>query len=293
MRENLRGIVVKIGRTISYYLKSVARDYFADDVFFHSSALSFQVVLCLIPTTFLIIWILGAFLSRETLIRQIEVLSSYALPRRIHSVDEIRRMIVGRADIFTRHKGLFGVVGFVAFLWTSLGLIGTLRKSVVKVLASDVDISFLKQTFYDLRVLLVGGFFLTASTVVTAFFAVLREFALYLPHGHLRLAVLRVVVPMLSGFGLTFLLYFSIYRFISYGRLGSFPAAFGALWAALFFELAKQLFTIYITRATTLSQVYGTLEVVVGLLIWIFYSTTVFMLGAELAHANSRRRALS
>ena len=271
----------------------MTRDYFADDVFFYASALSFQFVLCLIPTTLLIMWVLGTFLSRETLLRQIDVLSFYALPRRLHSLDEVRRFIVVRADIFARHKDIYGIIGFVGFLWTSLGLIGTLRKSIFKVFGIEADLSYFKQTLYDLRVLLIAGFFLTASTVVTAFFALVRDAALNLPHGHFRLALVRIAVPLMSGLGLTFLLYFSIYRFISYGKLGTAPAAFGALWAAVLFELSKGFFTVYITHASTLSQVYGTIEMMVGFLLWIFYSATVFIVGAELAHANLNRRMLS
>ncbi len=238
-------------------------------------------------------WVLGTFLSRETLVRQIDVLSFYALPRSIHSLDEVRRFIVVRADIFARHKDIYGIIGFVGFLWTSLGLIGTLRKSIFKVFGIEANLSYLKQTLYDLRVLLIAGFFLTASTVVTAFFALVRDAALNLPHGHFRLALVRTAVPLMAGLGLTFLLYFSIYRFISYGKLGSAPAAFGAFWAAILFELSKVFFSVYITRASTLSEVYGTIEMIVGLLLWIFYSATVFIVGAELAHANLKRRVLS
>lgn len=292
MKSLWRGIV-SFWHTTLYYLKSVGRDYFADDVFFHASALSFQVMLCLIPTVLLIIWVLGTFLSREAIMKQIEILSAYALPSRIHSVEQARRMFVSRAQLFTRHKELFGVLGLVGFFWTSLGLVSTLRKTIFSVLDIQVNMSFIRQTLYDLRLLLIAGFFLVSSTVVTTLFAFLREAAILLPHGHVRFALVRVAVPMLSGFGLTFLLYFFIYRFISYGRLRSSSAAFGALWAGILFELSKHIFTLYLTQATRLTEVYGALEVIIGLLIWIFYSSTVFIVGAELAHANLKRKALS
>lgn len=282
----IRGVL----HSVAYYLKYSLRGYFKDDVFYYSSALSFQVVLCLIPTVILIVWILGTFISHETLVRQLEIVSRYSLPRNVHSVDQIRKMLLTRAEIFTHHKDIVAVVGLVGFFWTSLGLISTLRKTVFHVLGIKVELSFLRQTFYDLRVLLIAGFFLTASTLVTTLFAIIRDLALHFTTGHVRFALVRVGVPLLLGIGLTFLLYFSIYRFLSYGKLRSAPAAFGALWATLLFELAKNLFAIYIAGAVTLSRVYGTLEVIVGLLVWIFYSTTVFVIGAELARANSERR---
>ncbi len=285
----LRG-VASTRKSIAYYIDSATRGYFADDVFFHASALSFQVFLCLIPTVFLLTWVLGIVLSRETLIRQLEIVSASALPRQVHSVDEIRRLFVSRAEVFTRHKSIYGAIGLIGFFWTSLGLVSTLRKSIFHILSIHLSQSFLRQTIYDLRVLLIAGFFLTGSTLVTALFATVREAALRLPFGYVRLVLVREVVPLLSGFGLTFLLCFSIYRFLSYGKLRSGPAAFGGVWAAALFELAKYVFAAYVTHVSELSRVYGTLEVIIGLLLWIFYSTTVFLLGVELSNAKSMRR---
>ncbi len=286
----LTRLITGVAGSVWYYMKYAARKYFSDDVFFYTSSLSFQVVLCLIPTVLLLIWALSTFLSIETMIRQIEYISFYALPRQIHSVEEFRRAVMYRAELFVRHKGLFGVVGVIGFFWTSLALVSTLRKSVFHVLGIEINQSFLRQTIYDLRVLLIAGFFLTASTAVTTLFAAIREIFLHLPPGHVRFALVRVAVPVLSGLGLTFLLYFSIYRFLSFGKLKSSHAAFGAIWAAVLFEVAKNSFAIYLSTAGSLTRVYGALEVVVWLLLWIFYSTTVFMVGVELADANSKRR---
>ncbi len=277
-------------RGITYYLREVGRGYFQDDLFFHASALSFQVVLCLIPTVFLIIWILGTFIPRHVLLKQLEIVSAYALPRQIHSVEELRNLFISRARVFSRHEELLGILGLIGFLWTSLGLVSTLRKTVFHVLSIKISQSFIRQTLYDLRMLLIAGFFLTSSTLVTTMFTTVWEIAMHLPAGHVRFTLVRIGVPLLSGFGLTFLLYFSIYRFLSIGRLGSRSAAFGAVWAAMLFELAKIVFAGYVTGVTALSRVYGTLEVTIAALLWIFYSTTVFMLGLELSEANSKRR---
>ena len=77
------------------------------DLLFYSSALSFQVVLCIIPTVFLIVWVLGTFLSRETLLRQLEVIITYALPQKFHSADEIRNLFLNRARRFAEHRRFF------------------------------------------------------------------------------------------------------------------------------------------------------------------------------------------
>jgi len=230
-------------------------------------------------------WALGTFLSRETLMRQFEAIVSYALPRDPHSKGNIADLLVERARAFTMHRKLFGTLGLIGFFWTAMALMGTIRKTIFQVLGLEVKKSFIRRTLYDLRMLLIAGFFFTSSTLVTTFFGVIREAAMNLPPGQVRFTVIRVAIPVLSALGLTILLYFSIYRFLSSGKLKFYPALFGAFWAAVMYELAKDLFAIYLSRIGNLGAVYGTLEVVIGLLLWIFYSTCVFIFGAELSLA--------
>jgi len=263
----------------------------AHDLFFYASSLSFQVVLCLVPTVFMIIWILSIFFSRETLLDQLGVIVSHALPRETNFAEVARSFFMDRARIFIGHKKILGAVGLIGFLWTSLALMSALRKTVFNVIGVASHRSFLRQTVYDMRVLLIAGFFLTASTVVTWIFTALRTAAMQLPAGQMRFTLIRFCVPILFALVLTFFLYFFIYRFLSYGKIGSSSAAFGAFWAASFYELAKDIFAVYVARIGNYVQTYGTLEAIFSSILWIFYSSIVFILGVELANINSLRRA--
>jgi len=265
----------------------------AHDLFFYASSLSFQVVLCLVPTVFMIIWILSIFFSREALLEQLGIIVSHALPRETNFAEATRNFFVNRARIFIGHRKILGVFGLIGFLWTSMALMSALRKTVFNVIGIASHRSFFRQTIYDLRVLLIAGFFLTASTVVTWIFAALREAAMHLPAGQMRFTLIRFCVPILFALVLTFFLYFSIYRFFSYGKIKSSTAAFGAFWAAVLYELAKNIFALYIARVGNLWQMYGALEMTIGMLLWIFYSTCVFIFGVELCNANSMKRMLA
>jgi membrane protein len=284
---------VKFAQTVFFYAKTILRNLGAHDLFFYASALSFQVVLCLVPTLFLIIWLLGIFLSRAALLNQLEIIIRHVLPSGLNIAEETRNFFMNRARVFTGHQRIFGFVGIAGFLWTSLTLMGTLRKTVFHVLDVESNRSSLRQTVYDLRVLLIAGFFLTASTIVTTIFAGLREAAMQLPAGQMRFTLIRFCVPILFALVLTFFLYFSIYRFFSYGKIKSSTAAFGAFWAAVLYELAKNIFALYIARVGNLWQMYGALEMTIGMLLWIFYSTCVFIFGVELCNANSMKRMLA
>jgi membrane protein len=275
---------------ILFYGKTLIRNVRKHDIFFYSSALSFQIVLCLIPTVFLIVLLVGAFLSRETVLRGVESIVTSAFPRDVSASVQIKALLLNRTRLMFGHKNLAGIITVAGLLWTSLGLLDTLRKTILHVLNLQVSDKWIVLRLYDLRALLVAGFFLTSSILITMLFTLLREIALHFPASSLKFTFVRTFLPQLSAFGLTFLLYFSIYRFHSFGRLDFGSAAFGSFWASLFFELSKDAFAVYLTKIANLWEVYGALETVVALLIWIFFSTVIFIIGVELALIYSERR---
>jgi membrane protein len=72
------------------------------------------------------------------------------------------------------------------------------------------------------------------------------------------------------------------------------PAAVGALLSALAFEGAKKLFQLYVARVAFQSYagIYGALALVPILLLWIYYSWLVVLLGAEVAHSVQNLHSL-
>lgn len=280
-------------KKILFYTTKLTFNIRKHDVFFYSSALSFQIVLCLIPTVFLIVLLVGAFLSRETILKAVESIVISAFPRDVSASAQIKTLLLNRTKLIVVHKNLVGIITIVSLLWTSFGLLDTLRKTILHVLNLQINAKWIVLKLYDLRALLVAGFFLTSSILITMFFTLLHEIALHIPAGSLKLTFLRTMIPQLSAFGLTFLLYFSIYRFHSFGRLDFASAAFGSFWASLFFEFSKNIFAIYLTKIANLWEVYGALETVVALLIWIFFSTVIFVVGVELALIHSERKKVT
>jgi len=55
-----------------------------------------------------------------------------------------------------------------------------------------------------------------------------------------------------------------------------------ALWAAILWEIAKQLFGLYITHAITLKKIYGAYVLMVVVAFWVYYTSIVFIIGAEI-----------
>ena len=63
----------------------------------------------------------------------------------------------------------------------------------------------------------------------------------------------------------------------------------GALLTALFFELGKAAIGFYIGKQG-LKSTYGAAASIVVVLIWVYYTSQIILMGAEITHAYSKRR---
>jgi membrane protein len=87
-------------------------------------------------------------------------------------------------------------------------------------------------------------------------------------------------------------MFFGFYSFIPYAKIGRKIPAVSALWATIFWEIAKYLFGYYLYNVASLDKIYGTYALVVVLAFWIYYSSVLFIVGAEIGQLYRERLAL-
>jgi len=92
----------------------------------------------------------------------------------------------------------------------------------------------------------------------------------------------------------SYLAVFLAYWLLPATKVRAGPAAIGAALTTVLFELAKHLFTLYVSELSfeRTAGVYGAVAVVPLWLIWIYWSWLMLLLGAEVAHAAQNMRLL-
>jgi len=101
---------------------------------------------------------------------------------------------------------------------------------------------------------------------------------------------LQYLIP----FTLTFLVFFSIYKFIPEIRVYTKAALIAALIGALFWEIFKRVFAFYVANFSAIGIVLsrflqGTLTSIIFFLLWISFSLFILLWGAELAVVLNER----
>jgi membrane protein len=81
----------------------------------------------------------------------------------------------------------------------------------------------------------------------------------------------------------------TIYKVIPNTPIAFRHAAAGGASCAFLFEVAKHIFTWYIGRFSQYSLVYGSLEAIIILVLWAYYSSIILLFNAEVVSAYRRR----
>lgn len=244
--------------------------FFAHQGFFLSAGLAFYFLICAVPLLFLVVSLTGFILSRETAAAQIIAQLGQVVPvYREEITRALHRIVAARA--------LTGILGTVILVLFSTQLFAAIRLVLNRILRVRGQ-GFLYGMAMDIgMIFLIGPLFL-ATLGVTDLFVWLKA----VTFGHIRVS--RPLVELMGiGLGLLFstVMFFIIYRLLPSVAVPIRGALGGAFLAGALWEVAKQLFRLYIIQVGVYDRIYGPLGALVAFVMFVYYSACVFVLGAE------------
>jgi membrane protein len=182
------------------------------------------------------------------------------------------------------------VVGLVTLVLTASGAFGEMQSAlnvIWKARPTGTTFSRLARTrIISLGLVAALGVLLLASLVVSAALTAFEnELNEILPFGGSILSAANLVV----SFALISILFAAIYKFVPDHPSAWRDVIVGAVVTTVLFTVGKSVIAAYIGRTATVSS-YGAAGALIALLLWVYYSAQIFLLGAEFtkACANSR-----
>ena len=188
-------------------------------------------------------------------------------------------------------RHLLGGAGLLGLVWVSAAIFNSMEKALNIIFRSQK-----KRNYFVSKLLAISmipmGWIVGASSVAISYAAALLvkqpvetaggvDISLTAVSG----ALLRYVVPYL----ITVIFFYFVYRAIPTAKIRSSVALVGSAIFALLMEIAKQFFTWYIANYTRYDVIFGSLEAVVILVIWVFYIALIFLFCAEIMSSYQRR----
>jgi membrane protein len=271
--------------------KDAGVDFIRDDAAAHAAAVSFYTVLSLAPLLLITVAVAGFFAGREG-VRE-ELLGQFGSLMG----DEGRKLIetlLTNAD--QPRKGAAAMaIGVIAAVIGATGAFVQLKSalnSVWEVRAGPSQgpwyrsaVRFVLTRLLSLAMVLALGFLLLVSLVVNAGLAALGRWAsgvMSAPEGVWHAADFAVSLGVIT------VLLALIFKLLPDARIGWREVWLGAGVTALLFSIGKFLIGMYLGKSGVTS-VYGAAGSVVLVLLWIYYSAMILLMGAEITQATARR----
>ena len=266
-------------------LKDAVLGFINDEALSRGAAMAFFAVTSLAPIVLIIVAIAGLVFGREA--------AQHALAGQLNTImgqqsaDFIQSATANAAN---QTSGTWAaVVGLVTLLLTASGVFGEMQSAlnvIWKAEPKPVSVGGLvRARAISLGLVAALGFLLIASLALSAAISAFGQFL----NAHLPFAdLILLIINELIALALVALLFSAIYKVLPDRRLSWRDVGVGAIVTALLFTAGKSLIGWYLGSSAVASS-YGAASALLVTLLWVYYSSLIFLFGAEITRAYSIR----
>jgi membrane protein len=263
---------------VAIVTKSVAA-WFADNASSLGAALAFYTLFSVAPILIIAVSIAGYVFGDDN--AQNQVLAQLQQLVGEAGAAAIRGLLTSAH--YSDKKGLAAAIGVITVLVGATSVFGELQNALGRIWQTPPNQKivgwwrFLRGRVLSLGLVLGVGFLLLVSLVASA---ALAAFDGWLGRSLPQLELILPMVDVLFSVGMTVLLFALIYKYVPNEHIPWSDVWVGATVTALLFTIGKLLIGLYLGRSS-FNSAYGGAGSLVVLLLWIYYSAQIFLLGAE------------
>jgi YihY family inner membrane protein len=263
------------------------------NVFHHASAITFNLIICSIPFTMLLISIIGFILSYQAAFDQVLQYAQQAFPNftyQTHQGDALHGAVTIKSILnpLIGSRQVFGIIGIIILIIFSMGLFHTLKHVVFEIFEiRDRKHPLMEWVHNFFTFGLIGGLFIFLAIAIS-FFSVISIHAITLPFTTKVIGLNWVHTFLHHVFPLLFILFifYLLFRHISERRMKHKVALVGAVSFTILFGIAKVLIGFYLSYSIfRYHHFYQGYTVIVILAFWAFYSAALFVLSTIIARS--------
>jgi membrane protein len=254
------------------------------DLSMMAAAISFYVLLALIPLLLISSAVLGYFAGSSRAAARVATEGiARILPRVTGNQIEatLQTLIVGR--------GVAGGLGLLSLIWVASGAFDMVASSLTILCDLEESRSYLRRKVMALLLSVLSGIGFLLSLAVASLDTAIEAF------GNRLLEFVPADVALPPGILLKLLpatlvasIFLLMYRSAPARPLPVYAAVCGAAVSGLLWHGAKELFNWYLLAYAIYNPITGILGSVIALLLWVFYSALIFLLGGAIAEAIRR-----
>jgi membrane protein len=249
------------------------------------AALAYYSIFSLGPIIVIAIAVAGFFFGREAVSGQVAASIKDMLGDT--GAKAVQAML---ADAGRPREGMLAtLLGIGTLLFAAIGVVIQLKDALNTVwevgeLPGHGVWHFIRSYVASLAAVLALGFLLLVSLVVTAVLASIGKFAVpYMQEWGLHLVSILVSLSVIS------LLFAVMFKWLPDAEVDWYDVWLGAIVTAVLFEIGKTAIGFYIGKQG-LDSTYGAAASIIVVLLWVYYTSQIILMGAEVTRAFAMHR---
>jgi membrane protein len=267
-------------------LKATATEWYQDKALRLSAAMAYYSIFSIAPLLVIALSMAGLVFGPDAVRGHLdEQLASIMSPQAAESLQSMVQSVSRPSDSIPG-----AIIGFCVLLVGASGVFGQLKDALNTIWevqekpGSSGVMKFLRQRLLNFGMVLVIGFLLLTSLVLTTALAAFND---YLDRIFQLPPALWGVAAFLISFGIVTLLFAFIFKVLPDAQIAWRHVWIGATVTAGLFEVGKFALGWYLGRESTASG-YGAAGAVVLLLLWVYYASCILFFGAEFTQVYAR-----
>jgi membrane protein len=267
-------------------LRDSVQAFIDDEALTRGASISFYTITSIGPVLFIVVAIAGLAFGEDAARGAIASQLSELMGRA--SADLVQTAVQSASG---KSSGILAsVLGATTLLITASGVFGEMQSALNAIWKTQrrgtTVTRLVRARAASLGLVAALGFLLLVSLVISAILSGLSSYInAVLPFGALILQILNFAI----SFAMISVLFAAIYKVLPDAKLSWADVLVGALVTALLFNVGKFLIGFYLGHSAVASS-YGAAGALIIVLLWIYYSAQIFLLGAEFTKIYASRR---
>jgi membrane protein len=242
-----------------------------------AAGVAYYTVLSIFPLILGFIAVFGFFFPTVNL--QDELLN-YVGKNLPGATDILKQNIAGIVQL----RGALSVLSIVILFWGGSGMFSAISLAINRAWEIRRHRPFFIRKASELGMAISTGILFLLSLGASALTSIAR--------GVFDLSAAKLITvdigSRLVAFLLILIVFMLLYKLIPNAKTYWRYVWPGALLAAALFEIARTLFVFYLENFANYQLIYGSITSIIALLVWIYYSAFIMILGAEFTHQYGR-----
>ena len=278
MMKNLKqNIYTKIKEIVHFFVWIILR-FDQDNGSLRAAALTFTTLLTLVPFLLVFISIMSLFPVYQHLYTTIQnfILENF--------VPHTGSVIGPYLSKFEQQLSHLGAIEIISLLITVTLTMFTIESTINAIWHTPKRRHVLLSLVFYWGAIMTGPILLVLSVIISStLYAWSLGIGLHIPETPFMLSMLPYLV--------NFVAFLLLYLIVPHCKVRFKNAAYGALFASILFEVAKNVFVFYLGHIHTYTVLYGTVAFIPLFILWLYFSWVIFLLGAQVVNALRHQQA--